>query len=79
MADGVGPLGWLLLQVLLGAAALLAYVVTLWQAARSDAPAKVRWLALLPPLAPVVAWRSGRRVAPIVVAVLIFAYVLARL
>lgn len=75
---GVGPLGWLLVQVLLGAAFLLAYVVTLWQALRSGTTGRGRWLALAPPLAPLVAWRSGRRLSPIAVLALAVAYGLAR-
>ena len=83
---------WLLLGwVIVGAAALLAYVVVAWQALRAPGAAdpgapetpraapRWRFLALIPPLAPGVAWALGRRAGPIVLAILVAAYVGLRL
>jgi len=55
--EGLYPL---LALVLLAALAATLYALTLVQALRAGKGAK-RWWALLPPLAPVLAYRAGKR------------------
>ncbi len=70
---------WLLLSwVLVGAAVLVVHAVVLWQLRSVGWRAKVAAL-LIPPIAPALAWRAGRRVAPILWAVLVVTYVALRL
>jgi hypothetical protein len=58
--------GLLIAMTLAGAAFLVVHVITTWQALVTDGLAwKWRLLALLPPAAPVVAWKAGRRVSPL--------------
>lgn len=74
------PRTWLLLSwIVVGAAVLIVHTVVLWQVlrAREVAP-RWRWLALLPPAAPVVAWVEGRRVAPVLWGVFVAVYVVLR-
>jgi hypothetical protein len=76
----MGSAAWMLIAwVLVGAAFLLAHAVALWQgvSARSLPPAW-RIAALLPPAAPVVAWKGGARVAPVLWGVALVTYVVLR-
>lgn len=75
------PSAWLLSSwIVVGAAVLIVHAVVLWQVARSPEPtSKWRWLALVPPVAPVVAWMGGRRVAPILWTALVVLYLVLRL
>lgn len=77
----MSPRVWLLLVwVLVGAAVLVVHAVVLWQVIRArQVEPRWRWLALIPPLAPVLAWVDGRRVAPIAWIVLVVVYVTLRL
>ncbi len=72
---------WLLLSwIVVGAALLVAHLAVLVQALGArELAAKYRLLALVPPLAPVVAWIGGRRAAPIAWLVLLVTYVVLRL
>jgi hypothetical protein len=72
---------WLLLVwVLVGTAVLVVHAVVLWQVIRArQVEPRWRWLALIPPLAPVLAWVDGRRVAPIAWIVMVVVYVTLRL
>lgn len=72
---------WLLLAwVLVGAAVLVAHAAVLWQLRGSELDWRARLAALLvPPLAPVLAWRAGRRASPIAWALLVITYVVLRL
>lgn len=72
---------WLLVGwILVGAAFLVAHLVTLWSCLRAgNIPPLVRALALLPPATPLVAWRVGKRTLPIVWAVLLAVYIGLRL
>lgn len=75
-----GP-AWLLLSwVLVGAAVLVAHALVLRQCLSArELPRRVRLLAfLLPPVAPLVAWIAGRRVAPVLWAGLLVAYLVLR-
>lgn len=74
------PRTWLLLSwILVGAAVLVAHVVVLRRAlGAKEVSATWRWLSLVPPVAPVVAWIGGGRVAPIVWGGLVVAYVVLR-
>lgn len=71
---------WLLLSwILVGWVFLILHAVVFWQAARAkNVEARWRWLALIPPVAPVVAWKGGRRVAPILWSILLLAYLVLR-
>lgn len=75
------PRAWLLIAwVLVGAAVLVVHAVVLWQCLTARSlPWRARIVALAPPLAPVVAWVAGRRVAPISWVVLVVAYVTLRM
>ena len=57
MPEGLYPL---LALVTLAALAATLYLLTMVQALRAGEGAK-RWLALVPPLAPVLAYRAGKR------------------
>ncbi|MEQ8457727.1 MAG: hypothetical protein RLO52_47725 [Sandaracinaceae bacterium] len=72
---------WLLLSwILVGAATLVVHALVLWQVLWAEKPAgKWRWLALIPPAAPVIGWLGGRRVAPILWGVLALTYLVLRL
>lgn len=72
---------WLLLSwTLVGAAWLVLHALLVWQSLRAGGLAwRWRLLALLPPVAPGVAWAGGRRAAPILWAALLVLYVLLRL
>ncbi|MBZ0120576.1 MAG: hypothetical protein K8H88_26520 [Sandaracinaceae bacterium] len=60
----MGARAWLLLAwVLVFAVGLFAHVVVTWQGLAQTK--RERWWALLPPAAPIVAWRAGRRAWPI--------------
>ncbi|MGF1466366.1 MAG: hypothetical protein ACFCGT_09540 [Sandaracinaceae bacterium] len=73
-------LALLLSWVLVGAALLFVHVLILAQVLRA---ASLSWgaraLALFPPFAPIVAWVGGRRVTPVVWAVLLVVYLALRL
>jgi hypothetical protein len=58
--------------VLVFAVGLFAHAVITWQG--FSQPRRERWWALFPPAAPIVAWRAGRRVSPIVWAIVWIAY-----
>ncbi len=75
------PRAWLLIAwVLAGAAVLVAHAVVTWQVmTAAKLPLRARLVGLLPPLSPLVAWVAGRRVAPILWAVLLVTYVALRL
>lgn len=73
------PLLGLLAAILLGAAVLLAHLATLWVTLRSDVEARWKWLALVPVLTPVAAWRAGKRKATWAWLGLLTAYGLVRL
>ena len=70
----------LLSWVLLGTALLILYCVNLWFALRAPS-LELRWrlLALVPPAAPFFAWVAGRRVAPVMFAVVAGGYGILRL
>lgn len=68
----------LLALTLLLAAWLVVHAVTTWQALILRELGGKRWAALLPPVAPFVAWRGGRRIAPVLWGGLLAAYVLLR-
>lgn len=72
---------WLLLiWTVVGAAFLVVHAVVLLQVVRArQVEPRWRWLALIPPLAPVLAWVDGRRVAPIAWIVTFVVYVTLRL
>lgn len=74
------PRGWLLLSwIVVGAAVLVAHVVVVVQVFRAEKLAwKHRWWALVPALAPFLAWVDGRRVSPIVWGALVLTYLLLR-
>lgn len=71
---------WLLLSwVLVGAAVLVAHAVVVAQAlCARQLDWRFRLAALVPPIAPFVAWYGGRRVAPIAELVLIVVYATLR-
>lgn len=71
---------WLLLSwILVGWVLLTVHAVVLCQAVRAHrVEKKWRWLSLIPPVAPVVAWHAGRRVAPILWGVVLVAYLALR-
>jgi hypothetical protein len=73
--------GWLLVSLtLVGAAFLVAHVVVVWLSlGATDMKWRWRVLALLPPVAPALAWIAGRRVAPIAWGALLGSYVVLRL
>lgn len=77
----LGPDAWLLASwIVVGAAWLLLHAVVVWQAVREGSLAAWwRLLALVPPAAPVVAWKAGRRVAPVLWAVFLALYASLRL
>ncbi len=58
-----GPLIGLVAAIVLGAAVLLVHLATVWVTVRSEVAAPWKWLALVPPLTPVAAWRAGKRKA----------------
>jgi len=72
---------WLLLGwIVVAAAFLVVHAVVVWLAFREGSiPLRWRLLALLPPVAPGVAWAGGRRVAPFLWAVLLVLYLGLRL
>lgn len=72
---------WLLLSwVLTGAAVLVVHAVVLVQAVGARELAwRWRIAALVPPIAPVIAWVGGRRVAPVLWLLLVVAYAVLRL
>ncbi len=77
----VTPEAWLLLAwVLVGAALLVVHVVVVWLSLRAKSlRLTTRLLALVPPIAPGIAWVAGRRVAPVLWGVLLVTYVVLRL
>ncbi len=72
---------WLLAAwVLVGAAFLVTHLAVLRTAIRArDLPVGVRLLALLPPLAPFIAWLAGRRSTPVLWVLFLLIYVGLRL
>lgn len=69
----------LLSLTLLGAAWLLAHLALLVGVWRAEKPTTTeRWLALLPPLLPLIALRAGLKVGTVVWAVLLVGYVALR-
>jgi hypothetical protein len=77
----VSARAWLLVSwILVGAAVLVVHVVLLYQVVRAR---EYRWTtriwAIVPPLAPVVAWLEGRRAVPILWVVLVVLYVILRM
>jgi uncharacterized membrane protein YhaH (DUF805 family) len=67
----------LLAQTVLGAAVLTLGLATIVRGLRARSLTwPWRLLALVPPAAPIVAWRDGARALPIVWAAAIFAYML---
>ncbi|MDH5492446.1 MAG: hypothetical protein OEY14_10880 [Myxococcales bacterium] len=67
-----------MLLTLLGAGMLLAHLAALLAALRSRQPRWMRAAAILPPLAPIVAWRGGARLGPLLWLLLLLAYLGAR-
>jgi len=65
----------LLSLVTLAALAATLYLVTVVQALRDTEGGK-RWLALVPPLAPVLAYRAGKRASVVALAASLAAYAL---
>ncbi len=66
--------------VVLGAAAVVVHLAVWRRVARAEATTRAwRWLALVPPLTPIAAWRAGLRVPAVVWVVAVALYVLARL
>ena len=74
------PRAWLLSSwVVVGAAVLIAHAVVVFQVVRArDLPVKHRFWAVIPLLAPVLAWRDGRRSSVFVWVVLVVVYVVLR-
>ena len=74
------PRAWLLLSwIVVGAAMLVVHAVVLFQVFRAEKlPKKHRWWALLPVVAPVLAWIDGRRAAPIVWVGVLLTYLVLR-
>jgi hypothetical protein len=77
----VGARVWLLLAwIVVGTAVLIVHALVVWRGVRAK---QLSWtwrlLALVPPAAPVVAWRAGHRALPIVWGVLVIGYVVLRL
>lgn len=73
---------WLLIAwILVGAAVLIVHAVVLAQVWIHARAIDRRWklAALVPPLAPIAAWRDGRRAAPILWLVLVLSYAGLRL
>ena len=71
---------WLLLAwVLAGAAVLVAHAVVLVQAIGARELGWWRLAAVLPPVAPITAWKAGRRAAPVAWLLLVLTYVVLRL
>lgn len=72
---------WLLLSwILVGAAFLFVHLVAVVQALRArSVRLGVRLLALIPPVAPVLAWIAGRRVVPVLWCAILVTYVVLRL
>jgi hypothetical protein len=76
----VSPKAWLLSAwVVTGAALLFAHAVVTWQGlSAKELSRRARLAALVPPLAPLVAWRAGHRIAPIAWATLLLSYATLR-
>jgi len=72
---------WLLLSwIVVGAAALVAHVVLVWQVlGAGEQLGARRWWALLPPATPFLAFRAGRRWSIGVWGTLLVTYVVLRL
>ena len=77
----VGGRIWLLsLWIVAGAALLVVHLVVLWRVIRSRRPeGGWRWFALIPPVAPLIAWIGGARVAPIAWVIFAAIYLALRL
>lgn len=70
----------LLAWVLVGAVFLVLHVLALWQGLRAgELASRWRWVALVPPATPVVAWINGARVAPVLWGVVLVTYGILRL
>lgn len=76
----VTPRTWLLLSwIVMGAVVLTVHAVLVWQVVRSkDPPGRQRWWALLPPVAPYLAWKDRRWITLAVWAGALVAYVVLR-
>ncbi len=75
--ERVTPKTWLLLAwVVVGMFGLIAHAGVLARALRSREP--YRWVALFPPAAPIVAWRAGARLWPLLWLLLVVVYVTLR-
>ncbi|MGE0788248.1 MAG: hypothetical protein AB7S26_21425 [Sandaracinaceae bacterium] len=76
----MSPRTWLLVSwIVVGAACLVAHVALLVSVFRSEKlTLPVRLLALVPALAPFVAWAADRRAVTVVWAVLVVAYLVLR-
>jgi len=58
---------------------IVAHVVLVWRVLRSESlPGKQRWWALVPAVAPYLAYKDGQRVGLVVWAVLVLSYVVLR-
>ena len=81
MEAGVSADAWLLLAwILVGAAFVVTHLAVLRTAWKARGLALgVRLLALLPPLAPFVAWMAGRRATPVLWVALVLTYIGLRL
>ena len=70
----------LIAVVVLGAAAVVVHLAVWRRVARAESTTRAwRWLALVPPLTPLAAWRSGLRGAAVAWVVAVGLYVAARL
>ncbi|MFW6049600.1 MAG: hypothetical protein ACODAU_00420 [Myxococcota bacterium] len=71
---------WMLLTwVVVGSVFLVLHVLATWHALRpGELQLRWRWVALLPPATPVVAWLNGARVSPILWAVVLAGYLVLR-
>lgn len=60
--------------VLVFAAWVLTHLAALWLTARSDVAPRLKWLALVPVLTPIAAWKAERRGAAVTWGILGIAY-----
>ncbi len=62
----------------MGAAVMVAHVATLWVTIRSDVDRRWKWLALVPVVTPVSAWKAGKRGATIAWVAILATYLVVR-
>lgn len=72
---------WMLISLtVLFAAAVVAHLAVAWVTIRSDEVTPIwKWLAALPPITPVAAWRAQKKAGAIVWVVLVVSYTVLRI